>query len=189
VLLKNYDILQARSGVQISTTISRLGVLKNYNGSVSYNDRGSWRPPFSSFNQYNNGSTSSSGSILVLGSNNAKESYEDYTISAISNLTFLTVEESCKLSDDELCLENTFIARYYNNNSSSVVVGELGVCSCLGGSSSTSHNWNYTYLIYRKALETPIEVPAHGNIIVKLVLKTPIYPNKPTDYIVSASVE
>lgn len=165
-------------------TNGNLPLIKNYNGKI-----GSLPPSPNTLNFANILSTrdlyTSPNSVgqyggIVLGSNDAEESYDDYTVTSISSLTKSSFSNSVSVSDGNLYYKKTLIV--LNNTTSDITVNELGVflgylLAYFGTSSSTSVG---KVLMYRKKFDTPIIVPANGGAgNIEFTFTLPLFVNKP----------
>ena len=128
-------------------------------GNVSYNDR---------YTQLNE--ISGIVSVLLVGSNNAEESYHDTALSIISGLTVAgTRFVSISYSPDD-CIYNT-VKTFVNNTENDITVNEVGLYQ--------HYETNFDILLYRKKLAQPVTLKARGGTAsFNLVIDIP-YANKP----------
>lgn len=109
-------------------------------------------------------------SVLLVGSNNAEESYNDYALSVISSLTVAgTRYANISYSADD-CIYNT-AKTFVNNTENDITVNEVGLYQHYGT--------NFDILLYRKKLAQPVTLKARGGTATfNLVIDIP-YANKP----------
>lgn len=181
MLLRNYDLLHCISTATFKDTL--ISELKNKIKSVAGNVPSMTvipsSEPLANVTITNNVGTNASKTVLLVGSNDAPVTYDDYKINLISGMTGVSVTETqTGLTDDETAFENTIKVTYCNSNNNSVFIKEIGAYQN-AGSSGTSDA--YQIMVYRKVLETPIEVPADANVIITLTKKVSVNPNKPVE--------
>lgn len=109
-------------------------------------------------------------SVLLVGSNNAEESYHDNALSVISGLSVAGYRYvSISYSPDD-CIYNT-VKTFVNNTENDITVNEVGLYQHYGS--------NYDILLYRKKLDKPVTLKARGGTAsFNLVIDIP-YANKP----------
>ena len=107
--------------------------------------------------------------ILLVGSNNAEESYDDYALSIISSLTVAGSRYSSINHTSNDCIYNT-VKTFVNNTENDITVNEVGLYQ--------HFSENYDVLMYRKKLAQPVVLKARGGTAsFNLVIDIP-YANK-----------
>jgi hypothetical protein len=133
-------------------------------------------------------------SNLICGSGNTSETYDDYKlaspftstqVSKIGQATFVT--DTHTYNENDGTWTHTVTKTYIANES--ITIREIGVTS---GFYYKNGNYHGAALVYRKVLDTPIEVSAGATFVLSFtatVSANPNNPNKPADYDASVSVE
>lgn len=144
------------------------------------------KAPFRSFAGLNNvlGVVGNESSNLIC-SNIGDEvvTYDDYTITPISNLTFVAHSQSMPVIDEDNNIISSYSKTYYNANTEAVTI------NCIAVTYSPSSYVGSDILVYKEKLSTPIEVPTGANVTLTFTMKASMDSNKPTDYVATASVE
>ncbi len=205
MLLRNYDNIMASyklpniatgtSGVYLSTDASVFGDghinVISYDGKIAkfpYSEEYMIRPFL--FRNFPNTYTPSDAwgmgfSNLICGSGDTAPTYDDYKLGDI--ITGLDcIKNSCGVyvyDENSKSWSREYKKTYYNSNEFPVTVREIGVIYMV-----RYNGWDRNALIYRKVLDTPVEVPAEANFIISFTPKVSANPNKPVDYDVSAVV-
>ena len=116
---------------------------------------------------------SSSGNnfaILLVGSNNAEESYNDYSLNVITDLTVTGYRYVNTTYSEEGCTYNT-VKTFVNNTEEDITVNELGLYQ--------HYDSTIDILLYRKKLDKSVTLKANGGTATfNLVIDIP-YANKP----------
>ena len=108
--------------------------------------------------------------VLLVGSNNAEESYDDYALSIISGLTVVGYRYTNINYTSDNCVYNT-VKTFVNNTENDITVNEVGLYQ--------HFSENYDVLLYRKKLAQPVTLKARGGTATfNLVIDIP-YANKP----------
>ena len=108
--------------------------------------------------------------ILLVGSNNAEESYNDYSLSILGDLTVIGYRYANISYTAEGCSYNT-VKTFVNNTENDITVNEVGLYH--------HYDVNFDILLYRKKLEKPVTLKARGGTAsFNLVIDIP-YANKP----------
>ena len=112
----------------------------------------------------------SNAPVLLAGSNNAEETYNDYCLNVLKNLTVVGYRSASITYSADGCVYTT-VKTFINNTGNDITVNELGIYQ------------NYDYasqvLLYRKKLDKPVTVKANGGTATfSLVIDIP-YANKP----------
>jgi hypothetical protein len=207
MILRNYDnIMAAKKCHSTSTgTATEFGdgylTAKVYIGDVHniYANHHGWvHLPLShilhsaSINQNASTSISSIGSSnIICGSGNTDVSYDDYKLASGFTSKQVTkpsdetgVTETINYDENEKVWIHTVNKRYTANEN--ITISEIGIISDFAYSNSSSAF--KSALVYRKVLDTPIEVPAGANFILSLTTTVSANPNKPADYDATAAV-
>lgn len=127
----------------------------------------------------------SRSSNLICGSLGGGEdvTYDDYTLNVITNFKYVSSSISGVVYDStDNSYSVTFKKTYFNNTGAVQTVGYIGVSYRPSGDA-------YHFLVYKEKLETPVEVPVNASITLTFTQKVYANPNKPTDYVATASVE
>lgn len=193
MILRNYDNYQIIRDLYINgldTDIYKSGFnLVNYSGTSAKLFSNIIAKGFSlfSFQQgANNFNVSSVGySNLIVGSGDSVENYNDYKLNSIISTSDITAV-SHKLEDPIYDEATSKWSRKYTKTFTAIndiVIKEIGVVATI---CAFSGNYTHHFLMYRKVLETPIEVPAGSNVVIdfKMVLNDSV--NEP---VATASVE
>ena len=186
---RNYDLLCSLHTSTFKRTIIN-GIenkIKNVNGGTPYGGAITLDYyPFNNFGITNNVGGMYGQTFLLVGSNDAPATYDDYRLNLITGLTGISVTEfQTGLIENETVFENVIKVIYTNSNSSSVTIKEIGAYyDCAGNTSN-----NYQMLIYREVLETPIEVPPGANVVVSLTKRIYLYANEPVSYAATVNIE
>lgn len=119
---------------------------------------------------------------LLVGSNNAEETYDDYKLDLITTLT----ASNCICSN--ATFENgNFIYRkskiFTNNTDADITINEAGLfCRVTGYPEGSSSEYSCYLLLYRKKFDEPIVVPANGGVTnIVLDITIPLHTNAPTE--------
>ena len=108
--------------------------------------------------------------ILLVGKSNAEESYNDYALDAITELTAIGGRYINITYTPESCVYNT-VKTFVNNTENDITVNEVGIYY--------HFDFNYDVLLYRKKLDTSVTLKANGGTATfNLVIDIP-YANKP----------
>lgn len=193
MLLRNYDNIIAMSKMGFTLTDMQTdgfgdGILsvKSRTGVIVSNYATSKASPFSYFTSSNTNYTTLQGgqSNLICGYDESEITYDTYEVGTIPNLTGVTHSSSDIVYDEET---NTYTREYskiYSNNTSNpVTINYIGVLC------SISNALQNQVLIYKEKLPEPVEIPAYGSITLKFKTLVSGTPNKPADYVATASVE
>lgn len=108
--------------------------------------------------------------VLLVGSNNADETYNDFSINIISDLTVIGSRYSNITYSEEGCVYNT-VKTFVNNTENDIIVNEIGLY----------HHFDVAEdaLLYRKKLDKSVTLKAKGGTATfNLVIDIP-YANKP----------
>lgn len=115
-------------------------------------------------------SSVSSLPILLVGKSNAEESYNDYALDVITELTTIGTRYVNITYNQEGCVYNT-IKTFVNNSDNDITVNEIGIYQ--------HFELNFDFLLYRKKLAQPVTLKAKGGTATfNLVIDIP-YANKP----------
>lgn len=166
--------------------------IKDYNGTIrvfapatNTNGSNTGMTAFSYLteNVYN---LSSSGCNLVVGSDDTPVTYDDYKLGSIiptSQIKAVNHSVSAPVyNENTKSWDTTYSKRYMAN--SDITIKELGIVEYLWSSIGAVFP-----LLYREVLSSPISVPANATVLVTFTMKVYDTPNKPADYVVTASVE
>lgn len=144
--------------------------------------------PFKSFSAQNNSVYVYGYPKLLCGYDEAEVTYDDYKIASLPSLNFVSHSVSPITYDSETNTYTTEYTKTYNNATSNTVTINCIGCAT-GSNSSTGDNTEYHALYYKEKLPQEIEIPAGASITLKLKTTVTGNPNKPTDYVATASVE
>jgi hypothetical protein len=199
MILRNYD--------NIMTMLSRPAIGLNYVGTdntvfgdghlnaKSYNNGAIINPyceglvtPFKKFSEAEvNVYTGSSN--LICGAGDTPVTYDDYKLDVAFTTDQVKVLSKFHKELEPIYNESdnswTFTYTKTFTAKEDIVVKEIGVTS---GFYYNSSNQNGA-LIFRKVLDTPIEVPANANFTLSFTITKSANPNKPANYEATASVE
>lgn len=115
-------------------------------------------------------SSNANHGILLVGSNNAEESYDDFAISILNELTVIGDRYANITYSEESCVYNT-VKTFVNNTEKDITVNELGIFQ--------HYDIAVDVLLYRKKLAQPVTLKANGGTATfNLVIDVP-YANKP----------
>jgi hypothetical protein len=107
--------------------------------------------------------------FLLVGSNNAEESYDDHKLDILTGLTAIGYRYSNISYTAENCIYNT-VKTFVNNTEEDITVNEVGLYYFYGA--------DFEVLLYRKKLDQPVTLKARGGTAsFKLVIDIP-YANK-----------
>lgn len=128
----------------------------------------------SAFDNYSKlqNSNSSSGTMpfLLVGGNNATETYNDYHLDILENLTVVGYRSAGIAHSSDGCVYTT-VKTFINNTENDITVNELGIYA-----HCSSNNY---VLLYRKKLDKPVTLKAKGgSASFSLDIDIP-YANKP----------
>ena len=184
MLTRNYDSLMASflsmlppSGYapkEADWLAGKPGVVKNHDGEA----KTMYDYPRSSYSIFGQSNTSDSYSqfagggtpILLVGSNNAEETYNDYKLNVIAALTVVGFRSAGITYSDNGCIYTT-VKTFINNTENDITVNELGIYQY--------YDYTSNVLLYRKKLDTPVTLKAKGGTATfSLVIDIP-YANKP----------
>ena len=108
--------------------------------------------------------------VLIVGSNNAEETYNDYSLNIIKDLTVIGSRYVNTTYSEEGCVYNT-VKTFVNNTENDIIVNELGLYQ--------HYDSTIDVLLYRKKLDKSVTLKANGGTATfNLVIKIP-YANKP----------
>ena len=114
--------------------------------------------------------TTSSTPALLIGSNNAEESYNDYGLDIIEELTAMGYRSASIAYTVDGCVYTT-VKTFINNTGNDITVNELGIYQYYDNISNI--------LLYRKKLDKSVTLKANGGTATfSLVIDIP-YANKP----------
>lgn len=133
------------------------------------------------FCHWSGGATTYNLSRLIIGDDNTAVSYNDYKLgnNITGKTTFVSQQiESCRLDITNNCIITNYKCVLMANED--ITIKEIGVIYS---------DYNTQYLMYREVLETPIEVQANATVTMTFTKKVSVNPNKPADYVATASVE
>lgn len=204
MILRNYDnvitalklrtLASERAGSVISTDITTFGDgylnVKCVSGEVGriYSTAISPLCGFSS-NEENDAATSNGYSNLVIGGSDTAVSYDDYCLGEQFTSSQVTAINNGKITESKVfdAVTNTFKTTYTRSYlaNEDITIKEIGVKSGVNYTSSKT----YTCLMYREVLDTPIEVPKNATVTLTFTIIESANPNKPADYVATASVE
>lgn len=120
--------------------------------------------------QLQTGTSSSYPPILLVGSNNAEESYNDFALTILGDLTVVGARYANIAYTAEGCSYNT-VKTFVNNTENDITVNEVGLYQ--------HFSENFDVLLYRKKLAQPVVMKARGGTATfNLVIDIP-YANKP----------
>ena len=159
-------------------------LVKEYGGSIATVD-----PDISAYGVFgydadNKANVSSSTAIgwnwLLVGSSDAEETYDDYTIEFVTTLT----AQGNRASTYEYTHTGTVMHTnkvFVNNTTEDVVIKEIGMFTGTGVYVGSSNSRNARpVLVYRKKLDEPITIPANGGVAnIALDINIPAQ-NKPS---------
>lgn len=115
-------------------------------------------------------SSNANHAILLVGSNNAEESYNDFSISILNNLTVIGDRYANITYSEEGCVYNT-VKTFVNNTEEDITVNEVGILQ--------HYDVAVDVLLYRKKLDKSVTLKANGGTATfNLVIDIP-YANKP----------
>lgn len=203
MLLRNYDnIMLARMCPNIGTSLSvsiadsfgdgKINV-KDNSGVIKtiYPNNSTWcYDPFSYFTENSNTCTSLNAgySNLICGSGSTPEHYDDYNLESLFTDSQISRVSNVHKIETALYDESTKSWTFtYTRNflaKENITVREIGVNSGFyysGGSYKTC-------LVYRKVLETPLEVAAGNQFTLTFTATLSANPNKPANYDAGAAV-
>lgn len=117
---------------------------------------------------------------IVFGQGNAPEDYTDYKITDPVSITgtedishgYDVATRLCKFSGT---------AKIANTTDNDIVITEWGIYATVTFGSSTSNDFDYTLLTYRKLLDTPITVHSGETVKIKLSYEIPFSSNEPIE--------
>lgn len=108
--------------------------------------------------------------ILIVGSSNAEETYNDYSLNIIKDLTVIGYRYVNTTYSEEGCVYNT-VKTFVNNTENDITVNELGLYQ--------HYDNAVDVLLYRKKLDKSVTLKAKGGTATfNLVINIP-YANKP----------
>ena len=187
MLTRNYDSLMTAfmtilppSGYTPTETDwlgGKPGVVKIHNG-VMKTMYDYPRSSYSTFGQSSNNdnlsqlstSTATIYPVLLVGKSNAAESYNDYAIDLITNLSVVGYRSAGITYSTDGCIYTT-VKTFINNTENDITVNELGLYQ--------HYENGLDVLVYRKKLATPVTLKAKGGTATfSLVIDIP-YANKP----------
>lgn len=158
------------------------------NGDIAHIARYNAHPTNVPFVNLQNIANNYSANNLICGSGTTPETYDDYCLESIfttSEVQNLSHKTSSLVYDE---LTNTFTITYSKTFLAlvNIKVGEVGIMSPYfnyntGGASTIA-------LVYRKAFDTAIDVPANANFVLSFTITVNANSNKPTDYDASAAL-
>jgi len=200
MLLRNYDNLMV---TQCTATVSANEILDDFTSfgdeSLTFKDMTGKIYPFRPFSQYNHpfnyfyqmdtwSSFNSRGqTYITAGKGSTPVTYDDYKLAEI-----LTSADAQKVSHSvsELVYdqETKTWSRTYNCvcvAKKDITIREIGVYFPVDYSTSSSPK---STLLYRQVFDDDIVVPANASFILSFTTTVSANPNKPADYVASASV-
>lgn len=108
--------------------------------------------------------------VLLVGSNNAEESYNDYSLNIIKDLTVVGYRSAGIAHTSDGCVYTT-VKTFINNTENDITVNEIGL--------SQHYSPDFDFLLYRKKLDKPVTLKAKGgSASFSLNIEIP-YANKP----------
>lgn len=108
--------------------------------------------------------------IMIVGKSNAEETYYDYALDDIAELTTIGTRYVNMTYNQEGCVYNT-IKTFVNNSDNDITVNEIGIYQHI--------EFNHDVLLYRKKLDKSVTLKANGGTATfNLVIDIP-YANKP----------
>lgn len=199
MLLRNYDNIEVISRLRASTSAMRLsgtyGVDGNFNIRPTSNETIYYvgaHCDMSLFNFKNGANSYGGGGVtytnLIVGSGDTPVTYNDKLLATLinsANLTNLTESFTNPVYDETT---QTWTREYKKVfcAASDVTIKEIGITK---GLYCNDGNYQKYFLVYREVLDTPIEVPTGTNVVITFKAIVSANPNKPTDYVATASVE
>lgn len=143
--------------------------------------------PLVTFTESDNSHTSSSGSSLIIGGGTDEVSYDDYCLSSVfsnSQVGYVSGSQTLNRSynETEKCWETTYTRTL--TALEDLTITEIGIKQ-----SGRQGSEAFTTLVYRELFENPVVASASANIKLTFVMKVYANPNKPADYVATASVE
>lgn len=106
------------------------------------------------------------GNVIVVGSGNAPETKEDYTIEDLTpQFSHIGNSYSCSIKENRL--EHTWVRVLRNDTESDIVVREIGF---IEKSYATFTSASYPFLVFRKVLENEVTVSPGNTITINLVI-------------------
>lgn len=199
MLLRNYDNIEVISRLRASTPAMPLsgtyGLDDNFNIKPTSNETINYvgsHCDMSLFNFKNGANSYGGGGVnytnLIVGSSDTPVTYNDTSLGAsisTANITNLSESFTDPVYDE---VNQTWTREYKKVFSavSDITIKEIGIVK---GLSCNSGNYQKYFLVYREVLETPIEVPTGANVVITFKAIVSANPNKPTDYVATASVE
>lgn len=202
MLLRNYDNLMVAKCMPVSSTSKiistdtdvfgdgHLNVLSSSNIKRAINFNTGWRyTPCSYFTDSfinTSGSLSEGMSGLVCGNGDTPVTYDDYALElpfTASQVGYVSGAHKTEMVYNES--DNSWTTTYTRPLAAitDIVVKEIGVYTGFYYGSSYDKA-----LVYRKVLDTPIEVTAGSNFILTFTTVMSANPNKPADYDASAAI-
>ena len=107
--------------------------------------------------------------VLLVGSNNAAETYNDYCLDILDDLTAVGYRSAGITYTSEGCIYTT-VKSFTNNTENDITVNEMGLSQRYSA---------IDVLLYRKKLDNPVTLKANGGTATfSLVINIP-YANKP----------
>lgn len=109
-------------------------------------------------------------SVLV-GSSAAAETFDDYTIATIANVSSTIASRTVSLDDN--VLKTKFVINITNTSGSEQTINEVGIVLSFRvhhdqNNTSSDYSSSYSCLVYRKKLDVPIIVAANGDASINL---------------------
>ena len=159
--------------------------IKNRNGSVYNIYRQNSYLPLSYFLESTVNDTSNYGSSnIICGSGSTPEHYDDYKLESPFNTTQVTSVQGVAIKEKPLYDKDTNTLTYsYTRNyraNEDITIREIGVLYNAMNADKI--------LVYRKVLETPLEVTAGNQFSLTFTSVVSLNPNKPANYEATASV-
>lgn len=203
MLLRNYDnIITAKKRMlnsqgYASTDKTTFGDghinMKTPNGSIQdiYICDYNYFEPFSVFltTDVSNYGYNRGYSNLMCGGGNTPVTYDDYKLDAVFTSTQVTYASGDHRTGEPVYDETdnswTFTYSRTFKANEAITVKEIGVGYNFHYSSSSTAG----SLLYRKVLDTPIEVPANANFVLSFTTKVYANPNKPANYDASVTTK
>lgn len=152
-----------------------------------------WRyNPFQNFVESvsNNAYSTYAASSLICGGGDTAVTYDDYKLDVPFTTTQMSdVTGSQKLTRTYNEDDNSWTFTYCRTlfAKTDLTIKEIGIITQSYPQYDKS-NSTQIHLIYRKVLETPVEVPANANFVLSFTMTVSANPNKPADYNASATL-
>lgn len=112
--------------------------------------------------------TSSSGCFLLVGTNNATPTENDYTINAIDTVTSVANQTITRVIDNDGQFAMQIKRTLKNTAEEDITIKELGLFRTIEYNNGRE---KANFLLAREVLGTPLIVPAGGNFTVSMIVK------------------